>query len=135
MKVLSYILVAVISFGAAFVVCGGFDSGSNTYALSDIEDVITETKDPTEYSTYYDQLTDYQKELYNISTTENMTFIFVTHNIQEALTLGTRVILMGKQGEILIDDENLLEKPVKPSRKGYGEMWDKFSTALAEASK
>ena len=76
-----------------------------------------------------------QKELYNISTTENMTFIFVTHNIQEALTLGTRVILMGKQGEILIDDENLLEKPVKPSRKGYGEMWDKFSTALAEASK
>jgi len=76
-----------------------------------------------------------QKELYKISTTEEVTFLFITHNIQEAITLGTRVILMGKQGQILIDDENHIKKPVKPSSEGYGAMWDKFSQALEEASK
>lgn len=76
-----------------------------------------------------------QKELYKISTTEEVTFIFITHNIQEAITLGTRVLLMGKQGQILIDDENRIKKPVKPSSEGYGAMWDKFSQALEEASK
>lgn len=76
-----------------------------------------------------------QKELYKISTTEEVTFIFITHNIQEAITLGTRVLLMGKQGQILIDDENTIKKPVKPSSEGYGAMWDKFSQALEEATK
>jgi len=76
-----------------------------------------------------------QKELYRISTTEDVTFMFITHNIQEAITLGTRVIMMGKQGQILIDDENKVEKPVKPSSEGYGAMWDKFSQALEEASR
>ena len=76
-----------------------------------------------------------QKELYKISTTEEVTFVFITHNIQEAITLGTRVLLMGKQGQILIDDENTIKKPVKPSSEGYGAMWDKFSQALEEATK
>ncbi len=76
-----------------------------------------------------------QKELYKISTAEEVTFIFITHNIQEAITLGTRVLMMGKSGHILIDDENKIKKPVKPSSEGYGEMWDKFSNALEEASK
>ncbi len=76
-----------------------------------------------------------QKELYKISTTEEVTFIFITHNIQEAITLGTRVLMMGKSGKILIDDENKIKKPVKPSSEGYGAMWDKFSLALEEASK
>lgn len=75
-----------------------------------------------------------QKELYKISTTEEVTFMFITHNIQEAITLGTRVIMMGKQGQILIDEENKIEKPVKPSSEGYGEMWDKFSLALEKAN-
>ncbi len=76
-----------------------------------------------------------QKELYKISTTEEVTFIFITHNIQEAITLGTRVLMMGKSGKILIDDENKIKKPVKPSSEGYGAMWDKFSQALEDASK
>ena len=75
-----------------------------------------------------------QKELYRISTTEDVTFIFITHNIQEAITLGTRVIMMGHHGQILIDDENKIQKPVKPSNAGYGEMWDKFSLALEKAN-
>lgn len=76
-----------------------------------------------------------QRELYEISMTEDVTFIFITHNIQEAITLGTRVLLMSKQGKIIIDDENKIKKPVKPSSEGYGAMWDKFSKALEETSK
>lgn len=75
-----------------------------------------------------------QKELYRISTTEKVTFLFVTHNIQEAITLGTRILMMGKEGQILLDDENKIKKPVKPSSPGYGEMWDKFSQALEASS-
>ncbi len=73
-----------------------------------------------------------QKELYRISTQEDVTVIFITHNIQEALTLGTRVLLMGKKGKIVVDKKNTLKKPVSPSTEGYGAMWDLFSQALAE---
>ena len=76
-----------------------------------------------------------QKELYRISTEEQVTVIFITHNIQEAITLGTRILMMDKQGRIVIDEQNTLKKPVKPSTEGYGAMWDKFSQALEEASK
>lgn len=76
-----------------------------------------------------------QKELYRISSEEKVTIIFITHNIQEAITLGTRIMLMDKNGQIVIDDQNPLERPVKPSAEGYGALWDKFSQALEAASK
>lgn len=76
-----------------------------------------------------------QKELYTLHRDSNITVIFITHNIQEAITLGTRVLLMGKNGKIIIDDENKIKKPVKPSSEGYGAMWDKFSQALEQESK
>lgn len=71
-----------------------------------------------------------QKELSQIWSNAGITVIFVTHNIQEAIVLGTRIILMGKNGEIVIDKENDLPKPVTPSSKDYGKMWDLFSGAL-----
>lgn len=71
-----------------------------------------------------------QKELYRLYSENNITVIFITHNIQEAIVLGTRVLCMSKNGEIIIDDENQIPKPVKPSSPGYGAMWDKFSQAL-----
>ena len=37
---------------------------------------------------------------------------------------------MSEDGDIVIDRINTLEKPVKPSVKGYGEMWDLFSQGL-----
>ena len=73
-----------------------------------------------------------QEELYRIWTEEHMTVIFITHNIQEAITLGTRIILMGREGKISIDLENPLPKPVTPALEGYGELWDRFSQALKE---
>jgi len=70
-----------------------------------------------------------QRELYRISVEETITVLFVTHNIQEALTLGTRIFVMGS-GRILLDEPNTLPKPVTPSVPGYGEMWDHFSAAI-----
>ena len=60
--------------------------------------------------------------------------IFITHNIQEAITLGTRLILLGRNGRIVIDQKNPLQKPVTPSMPGYGAMWDMFSDALSAES-
>lgn len=73
-----------------------------------------------------------QVELLSIKEKENATVIFITHNIQEALVLGTRVILMSRNGEIKIDHRNEIPKPVTPASEGYGQMWKMFNDALWE---
>lgn len=73
-----------------------------------------------------------QEELWKIKEKENSTVIFITHNIQEALFLGTRVILFNKKGEKKIDIRNNIPKPVTPASEGYGEMWQLFHDALWE---
>ena len=73
-----------------------------------------------------------QAELIKIKEKENATVIFITHNIQEALVLGNRVILMSKSGEIKINMDNNIEKPVTPASEGYGEMWKLLNDALWE---
>ncbi|MCI7302415.1 MAG: ABC transporter ATP-binding protein [Clostridiales Family XIII bacterium] len=73
-----------------------------------------------------------QAELWRIKEKENATVIFITHNIQEALVLGTRILLLSKQGKIKIDMDNNIEKPVTPASSGYGEMWKMFNDALWE---
>lgn len=76
-----------------------------------------------------------QAELVKIKEHENATVIFITHNIQEALTLGNRVMLMSKSGEIKINIENTIEQPVTPASEGYGEMWKMLNEALWEEDK
>ncbi len=75
-----------------------------------------------------------QRELNRISAQEQITVIFITHNIQEAITLGTRLILMGRSGKLVLNEQNPLEKPVTPSSEGYGALWDHFSEALGRES-
>ncbi len=75
-----------------------------------------------------------QAELLRIKEKENATVIFITHNIQEALVLGNRVMLMSRNGEIKIDMENNIPKPVTPASEGYGQMWKLFNDALWEES-
>ena len=75
-----------------------------------------------------------QEELLRIKEKENATVIFITHNIQEALVLGNRVLLMSKKGEIKLDIENTIPKPVSPASEGYGQMWQLFNDALWEES-
>ena len=73
-----------------------------------------------------------QGELIKIKEKENATVIFITHNIQEALVLGNRVILMSKDGKIKINMDNTIPKPVTPASEGYGEMWKVLNDALWE---
>ena len=71
-------------------------------------------------------------EVEKISRDEDCTFIFITHNIQEAIVLGTRVMVMGRGGKIKIDEKNPIEKPVTPASEGYGKMWTRLHDALEE---
>ena len=71
-------------------------------------------------------------EMEKISRKEDCTFIFITHNIQEAIVLGTRVMVMGRGGVIKIDEKNPIEKPVTPASEGYGKMWTRLHDALEE---
>lgn len=73
-----------------------------------------------------------QAELWRIKEKENATVIFITHNIQEALVLGTRILLLSKQGKIKIDIKNEIPKPVTPASEGYGKMWETLNASLWE---
>ena len=71
-----------------------------------------------------------QQEVLAISQQENCTFIFITHNIQEGIVLGTRLMLMQPGGKIAIDTRNPIARPVSPSFPGYGALWDRLYAAL-----
>lgn len=71
-----------------------------------------------------------QNEMLTISQEENCTIIFITHNIQEALILGTRNIVLQKGGKIILDEKNTLVKPVTPNSIGYGSAWQKLKDAI-----
>ncbi|MDO5154573.1 MAG: ABC transporter ATP-binding protein [Eubacteriales bacterium] len=71
-----------------------------------------------------------QRELQIISEKENCTFIFITHNIQEAIVLGSRIMVMASGGKIVVDEKNQLQKPITPASVGYGEMWERMHDAL-----
>ena len=71
-----------------------------------------------------------QQEVLAISQQENCTFIFITHNIQEGIVLGTRLMLMQPGGKIAIDTQNPIARPVSPSSPGYGPLWDRLYAAL-----
>lgn len=75
-----------------------------------------------------------QKELLKLSKSENVTFIFITHNIQEAIVLGNRIMLMSRNGTFKLDVENTLPQPISPASEGYAAMWDMFNSALNEES-
>ncbi len=73
-----------------------------------------------------------QAELLNISKSEDCTFIFITHNIQEAIVLGDRVIVMSKSGEIKVEQKINIEKPITPASVGYGALWEHLHSALEQ---
>ena len=74
-----------------------------------------------------------QAEIRNIHEKEKMTVIFITHNIQEAICLGTRIVVMTNQGQIRTDIKNPIPRPATPNSPGYGEMWEKLHDDLYAA--
>lgn len=73
-----------------------------------------------------------QEELLSIKEKEKMTVIFITHNIQEAIYLGNRIMVMSKNGTIKEHMYNPIAKPVTPASEGYGELWEHLHNALTE---
>ena len=73
-----------------------------------------------------------QSELTHIKEKEKMTVLFITHNIQEAISLGNRIIVMSKDGHIKEHLVNTIEKPVTPASEGYGELWEHLNNMLTE---
>ena len=71
-----------------------------------------------------------QDEVIALSEETDCTFIFVTHNIQEALAMGTRILLFGQGGKVLVDEKNPMERPVSPASPGYGALWERLHEAL-----
>lgn len=73
---------------------------------------------------------DLQNELLKIAEQETCTFIFITHNIQEAIILGTRIMVLGHGGKILINEKNSLVRPISPASDGYTALWKQLRDAL-----
>lgn len=55
-----------------------------------------------------------QKELLDLWSSGGFSVVFVTHDIEEALLLGDRVVVLGPLGSILLDQEVSLERPRDP---------------------
>ena len=71
-----------------------------------------------------------QQELLTLSEEEDCTILFITHNIQEAIALGTRILLLHPEGKIVVDEPNSIQRPVTPASEGYGQLWDRLHKAL-----
>lgn len=71
-----------------------------------------------------------QEELLNIQQKEECTILFITHNIQEAIVLGTRIMVMQTKGKIVVDEYNQIVRPVTPASVGYGAVWERMHKAL-----
>lgn len=71
-------------------------------------------------------------EVQLISEKTDCTFIFITHNIQEAVVLGSRVMVLASKGQVKIDEKNTIPKPVTPASQGYGALWKRLHDALEE---
>ena len=71
-----------------------------------------------------------QKKLLELHDEEGCTILFITHNILEAISLGTRVIVLQNGGKIVVDEKNPIPRPVTPDSPGYGAFWTKLHDAL-----
>ena len=71
-----------------------------------------------------------QDELLRIKEKEKITVLFITHNIQEAITLGNRIIVFSQDGTIRETLINELDKPVSPASEGYGRLWSHLNQLL-----
>ncbi len=71
-----------------------------------------------------------QAEVRRIKEEKNSTVMFITHNIQEAIVLSDRILLMNKEGKTVIDKVNPLPKPVYPASEGFAQLWNELKAGL-----
>lgn len=72
------------------------------------------------------------RELARIKEQEKLTILFITHNIQESIVMGSRILVMSKDGTIREQMYNPIKKPVSPASEGYGELWSHLNDMLTD---
>jgi ABC-type nitrate/sulfonate/bicarbonate transport system ATPase subunit len=73
-----------------------------------------------------------QKVLLEIRDERRMTVLFVTHNIEEALALGDRIVVLGK-GRVLHEEQVDLERPRDRLSPEFSETFLRLRRSFAEA--
>ena len=72
-----------------------------------------------------------QTELISIWEKFGATIVFITHNIEEAIILGNRIVVMSKRpGTVKIVLENQLPRPRTAGSSGFGEIWNQLHGLL-----
>ncbi|MHA1222970.1 MAG: ABC transporter ATP-binding protein [Candidatus Heimdallarchaeaceae archaeon] len=65
-----------------------------------------------------------QRELLKLWKQFKTTIVFVTHNIQESIILGDRIMVMSQNpGKIKLLAKNDLPRPRRPDKEGFAEFW------------
>ncbi|MGR6835326.1 ABC transporter ATP-binding protein [Syntrophomonas erecta] len=65
-----------------------------------------------------------QHELIKLWKKTGSTILFVTHDIEEAILLSERILVISKEGRIIRIIDNNLQRPRKPSMMGFAALWD-----------
>jgi NitT/TauT family transport system ATP-binding protein len=73
-----------------------------------------------------------QQELLRIKDKLATTVLFVTHDIDEALVLGDRILIMTRNGQVRYFRQPLA-KPRQPRMEGFAGMWGKIYDQLGES--
>ena len=77
--------------------------------------------------------TSLQVELLRIWDETKKTILFVTHNIEEAILLGSRIVVLGTNpGRVLQIFANPLPRPRIPTDPDFGEFWEKLYNLLKQ---
>lgn len=80
-----------------------------------------------------------QVELYKLWKKTGVTIIFITHNIQEAIVLGSKIVVMSKSPSgIKINMDNPVEATGEirfPGSKGYDECWKLLHENISDSPK
>lgn len=73
-----------------------------------------------------------QKELLKIWSELKTTVLFVTHDIEEAIILSDRILMMSPAGEVKNIIPNQLARPRKPGSDGFSDLWTLLYSYLGD---
>ena len=74
-----------------------------------------------------------QRELLRLWSVTRHTIVFVTHDIEEALLLGDRVVVLGPLGTVLLDQEVDIDRPRDPDETKVLPRFVELHTTLSDA--
>lgn len=75
-----------------------------------------------------------QDELLKIWSNLTTTVLFVTHDIEEAIILSDRILMLSSTGEIKNIIPNKLERPRRPGAAGFAELWELLYGQLSDSN-